>query len=125
MSATPLPGAWNEIPFLSLSFRSSDSEASGESQMKYKEPAQGGRAAHYLPSRPWLLTVLSFVTAPASALEKHPVLVSCINIPEQPWEGSLAQPPRRCICVQSLSNLFGGLAEQDRAASPRCIEPDV
>lgn len=81
MSATPLPGAWNEIPFLPLSFRSSDSEASGESQMKYKEPAEGGGAADYLSSCLWLLTVLSFITAiwlppTTSALEKRPVLVS-------------------------------------------------
>lgn len=76
MSVTPLPGAWNEIPFLPLSFRRSDAEASGESQMKYREAAKGGGPADYLPSRLWLLTVLSFITAPASALEKHLLIVS-------------------------------------------------
>lgn len=76
MSATPLPGAWNRIPFLPLNFRSSDSKASGESQMKYKEPGKGGGAADHLPSRLWLLNMLSFITDPAFALEKHLVTVS-------------------------------------------------
>lgn len=78
MSVTPLPGAWNRIPFLPLSFRSSDSKALGESHTKYKEPepAKRGEAADYLPSCLWLLIVLSFITDPAFAFGKHLVIVS-------------------------------------------------
>lgn len=94
--------------------------------MKYKEPAKGGGAAHYLPSRqPVAADYVIICHSPCLCLGKASGVSELNKYPKQPWEGSLAQPPRRCICIQSHPNLFGRLAEQDRAAFPRCIEQDA